>query len=204
MVKNNRQQQAYETKQKLIEAALQLFSQKGVKESTVKEIAKKAGVTEGLIYHYFSSKEELLQSVMETYTINNTLQEVTSKLDPHLSLEKQLQIYFHSMFTSMHEYEAFLVMCFGEAQRNAKIHKFVDKIIQKGIQQLMQHISMQININPYPLQIAVQNLLNSTFLYFILFDRFQTDPEKRLNYVKESVYQFIYFIKGHGEKKNEQ
>ncbi len=45
--------------------AIELFSKKGIKATTVKNIAKAAKLTEGAIYKHFSSKEELARLVFE-------------------------------------------------------------------------------------------------------------------------------------------
>lgn len=45
----------------LISAALELVAEGGPKTATVRAIAEKAGVTAGLIRHYFNSKDELVR-----------------------------------------------------------------------------------------------------------------------------------------------
>lgn len=47
------------TRQAILKAALELFSQKGFYQATTKEIARKAGVAEGTIFNYFPTKEDL-------------------------------------------------------------------------------------------------------------------------------------------------
>jgi AcrR family transcriptional regulator len=37
------------TKEKILESALRLFSEKGIRETTIKDIAKDVGITEGAI-----------------------------------------------------------------------------------------------------------------------------------------------------------
>jgi AcrR family transcriptional regulator len=49
----------------IIEAALRVFAQKGFVRATNKDVANEAGITPGLIYHYFKSKEALLQAIIE-------------------------------------------------------------------------------------------------------------------------------------------
>jgi len=44
--------------------ALQLFSEYGYENTSISAIAKKAGMSKGLLYHYFSGKEELLKEIM--------------------------------------------------------------------------------------------------------------------------------------------
>jgi AcrR family transcriptional regulator len=50
----------------IIDAAMQVFAQKGFIKATNKDIAREAGITPGLIYYYFDSKEDLLKTIIET------------------------------------------------------------------------------------------------------------------------------------------
>lgn len=50
---------------RLLEGALKVFAKHGYHASSMSEIAKEAGVSKGLTYHYFSSKEDLLVSIAE-------------------------------------------------------------------------------------------------------------------------------------------
>jgi AcrR family transcriptional regulator len=49
----------------ILTAAGQLFAEKGYHRTTTQDIAEAAEVSEGTIYNYFSSKEELLFAIME-------------------------------------------------------------------------------------------------------------------------------------------
>lgn len=61
---------ASEEKRRLIlAAAVHVFAHKGYHTSRVGDIAEQAGVAHGLLYHYFASKEELLETVFrETWS----------------------------------------------------------------------------------------------------------------------------------------
>src|SRR5688572_23264528 len=52
-------------REQLLEAALRVFARNGYARSTNKDVAQEAGITPGLIYHYFPSKEALLKAVIE-------------------------------------------------------------------------------------------------------------------------------------------
>ncbi len=55
---------AQETKRKLIlDAAVRVFARNGYHGARVGDIATEAGVAHGLLYHYFSSKEQVLETV---------------------------------------------------------------------------------------------------------------------------------------------
>jgi AcrR family transcriptional regulator len=47
----------------LLDAAVRVFARKGYHEARVGDIAEEAGVAHGLLYHYFASKEEVLETI---------------------------------------------------------------------------------------------------------------------------------------------
>lgn len=50
----------------ILDAAFQMFSQVGFEKSSMAAIAKSAGVSKGLIYHHFDSKEDVLKGVFDS------------------------------------------------------------------------------------------------------------------------------------------
>ncbi len=63
-------------RQLILEAALAVFAEQGFEGATSKEIAARAGVTHGLIYFYFTSKEELFQAAFE-HTLRGALDQLS-------------------------------------------------------------------------------------------------------------------------------
>lgn len=58
-------QEAQETRMGLLDAAEQLFQQRGVSHCSLQDIAQAAGVTRGAIYWHFKDKAELFEAMME-------------------------------------------------------------------------------------------------------------------------------------------
>ncbi len=56
-------QAAVDRRRELLDAAAVVFAQKGFHASRVGDIAEEAGVAHGLLYHYFRSKEEVLETI---------------------------------------------------------------------------------------------------------------------------------------------
>ena len=52
-----------EKRRQILEAAVRVFAHKGFHTSRVGDIAEEAGVAHGLLYHYFDSKDQLLETV---------------------------------------------------------------------------------------------------------------------------------------------
>ena len=52
-----------EKRRQILDAAVRVFARQGYHDSRVGDIAKDAGVAYGLVYHYFNSKEAVLDAV---------------------------------------------------------------------------------------------------------------------------------------------
>lgn len=60
--------------EKILKAGLNVFSRKGFHGVRMADIAAEAGISHGLVYHYFPSKEELFCSLVQTaYETSNAL-----------------------------------------------------------------------------------------------------------------------------------
>lgn len=56
------------TRDLILEEALKLFSERGIKETTVRDIARAVGITEGAIYRHFESKDQIVYELFETHS----------------------------------------------------------------------------------------------------------------------------------------
>lgn len=50
----------------ILDTALELFAEKGYHQTSISDITRKAGISKGLIYNYFESKEAMLRSIIQT------------------------------------------------------------------------------------------------------------------------------------------
>jgi AcrR family transcriptional regulator len=66
--------EARRAREHLLDAALDLFAERGFEASTTKLIAERAGVPNGLIYYYFGTKEKLLEVLFTERTFLPDLQ----------------------------------------------------------------------------------------------------------------------------------
>ncbi|HCB40298.1 MAG TPA: TetR/AcrR family transcriptional regulator, partial [Gammaproteobacteria bacterium] len=51
------------TRQTLVDAAIRIYAEKGVGALLLNELAERAGVSNGTVYNYFKTREEVLQAV---------------------------------------------------------------------------------------------------------------------------------------------
>ncbi len=57
-----------ERKAEIIDAALELYQERGLTRTTIKHITERVGVTRSLFYHYFPDKDALTSAVLDAYT----------------------------------------------------------------------------------------------------------------------------------------
>lgn len=55
--------EATDVRQRLLAAATRLFAERGYDRTSVQEVVEAAGVTKGALYHYFGSKDDLLNEI---------------------------------------------------------------------------------------------------------------------------------------------
>ena len=58
---------ARKTRDKVLEASLELFNARGVRSVTTAEIARTVGINEGNLYYYFQKKEQLVTALFEAF-----------------------------------------------------------------------------------------------------------------------------------------
>ena len=76
-VTTNRQRRKEARPQELLDAALDLFVEKGFAATRSEEVAIRAGVSKGTLYLYYPSKEELLKEVIRHNMVNQIAEGVT-------------------------------------------------------------------------------------------------------------------------------
>ena len=86
-----RPQERRDRSAEVIDAAIQVFYAKGYADASMQDVADRVGVLKGSLYHYISSKEELLYNVLskahdEAIEIVRRVEETDDRADARLSL----------------------------------------------------------------------------------------------------------------------
>ncbi|CAM4336117.1 TetR/AcrR family transcriptional regulator [Paenibacillus macerans] len=191
---NLRQQKGLETKNRLIDSALKVFSAKGFDASTTKDIAKEAGTTDGLIYHYFKSKEELLWAVVDKHSLIPDLRDTAAQADSDVPLESLLTKYFGQLLHRLNEKTDLIVMFFGEAQRKPQIREYLVSLIEEVLKPLYFLLKDRTAMDEEELRLAVRNIQTAMVMYFLLYDRFTRNAETREIYIRTTVQQFLKIL----------
>ena len=112
-----------DSKNKISNVALSLFIKKGVKGTTTKEIARKAGIAEGTIYKHFKSKDAL---ALELFTRNldrlreKLLENTTNLTDPKDVVKVLIQNFFDFAKSEPKAYSYIMEAHFTELKKISK------------------------------------------------------------------------------------
>lgn len=136
-IREPRQTRSIEKKRKIAQAGIKLFREKGFHYTNTNEIAKEAGVSTGIVYHYFEDKKAILLAAID---------EIIPKFDfkiieeLHLSKDKKILqgflsdiidkvIYFHETVKSCHE--EFEAMRHSDPDVGKHMNQFKDNFLSE-------------------------------------------------------------------------
>jgi AcrR family transcriptional regulator len=63
----NQAERSQRSREQILEAALRLFSSRGYRATSVREIATAAGISTGNVYHHFPDKETIFRTLLDQY-----------------------------------------------------------------------------------------------------------------------------------------
>lgn len=110
-----------ETAQRIIDAAIQLISEKGYTAATTKAIADLAQVNEVTIFRHFGNKEGLLKTIVDKFSYNPILQK-TMREEVTWDLETDLTRFSMQYFEYMMSIKDFVMIGFKESMQFPEIN----------------------------------------------------------------------------------
>ncbi len=130
---------AQDTRRKILETALKLFSQKGYLGATTKEIASLAGVAEITLFRYFPSKEVLFEEVINNFSFYPKLKEILNEIKDKPYREALITIASEFLILLKSKKELIKIMQCEMERYPDKIQKIHDTIIYNTTQLLSSY-----------------------------------------------------------------
>jgi AcrR family transcriptional regulator len=95
MARVKKQEEHTAKRNEILDAALQLVYSKGYEKMTIQDILDKLQISKGAFYHYFDSKADVLEALVERMVVEQVEPLLLSAVnDPHLTALEKLQHYF--------------------------------------------------------------------------------------------------------------
>ncbi|MGI8890776.1 MAG: TetR/AcrR family transcriptional regulator [Chthoniobacterales bacterium] len=115
-------------RQQILEAAMSCFAKSGFHQTSMHDISAEAGISVGLIYRYFTNKEEVIAALADEH--KKTIAELLERASEAPTLLEAMEILFtsHCGEKSPQIIAAFVVDLFAEASRNPQVAKVVRSV----------------------------------------------------------------------------
>jgi AcrR family transcriptional regulator len=138
-----RRRQAEQRRLQLIDTALAVFATKGVDGATVKDLSEAAGVAQGLLYHYFRSKDELLEAALDRHYFLPELRRITS-LDRDRPVAEVLLEVVTGFDALLREKRQFVQVVFREAMSNPMVAERLERGRREGVRLLTEYLDSRV------------------------------------------------------------
>jgi AcrR family transcriptional regulator len=165
-----RDHQRRDRREEILQASLHLFATKGFHGTSMRDIARSADITEGLIYHYFENKRDLFRAIIDEYSflpLLRTLPQLAEQLD----LRALLIVLARGFFDVLHQNTELARLLLQEVQvfPEEKEAFFADAV-GESIQELSRILDDRMNdrarakVDP---DISARLFFNSLLAFFV-------------------------------------
>lgn len=195
------------TKEKILEEALKLFSKEGYVGTSMKDIAEKLGVTKAALYKHYRSKQEILDSIIKR--MNEMDIERAKKYEmPEGNIEDIIVGYKNAAFHKIKEYtkaqflhwteeefsSSFRKMLTLEQYRDEEMGRLYQNYIVEGPVSYIELIFKGITKNEKEARELALEFYGPIFLLYSLYDGIE-EKDSVVNMLEHHVECFSHILK---------
>jgi AcrR family transcriptional regulator len=190
----------------ILQASLHLFAEKGFHGTSMRDIARSADITEGLIYHYFENKRDLFRAIIDEHSFLPLLRTLP-ELAEHLDLRGLLIVLARGFFDVLRQNTELTRLLLQEVQVFPEEKEaFFSDAVGQSISELAQILDSRMSertrgqIDP---QVAARIFFNSLLAFFVeqeILGGKQALPADEHSYVEHLVDMFVKRI-GNGRPR---
>jgi AcrR family transcriptional regulator len=179
-----RQRQAAARREQILKTALKLFAAQGFDATSTRQIAKEAGIAEGLIFHYFPTKASLLTAILGDRLegrrafrtqLRPLLEDTGGRPAPEV-----LRAVASGWLATLRRDEEIVIVLFATAQTNPEVRQAWQGLIREGTELLTGYLAARVEAGELrkdlPLETAATMFVSSLMIFF-LARRDLPDPE---------------------------
>jgi AcrR family transcriptional regulator len=177
---------------KILHAAIEVISEKGLDKTSISDIVKKAGIAQGTFYLYFSSKKALIPAIADNlFTI--TLEAVKAEIQNEENVWDVLKIVIDETFKITDAYKDVIILCYSGIAIEHSFEKWesiyqpyyewLEEIIHKAIDN--NEIISDINVK-WTARTIINLIENASERFYISHEQ-----DNSLKVVKNEIFNFI-------------
>lgn len=129
-----------QSRKKIQETALELFARQGYHSTSISQIAKAAGVSKGLMYNYFTSKDDLLKKLVEQEVSEGEAalnMALSTSVPPYQKLKLIIEETIRIVQTDVRHWKLITTLSLQEEVMQ-QVKDLVQQKMDKGMQQMIQ------------------------------------------------------------------
>jgi AcrR family transcriptional regulator len=159
------------TRDRLIDAAVRLFSRPGIGLISIESIAAEAGLTKGAVYHHFEDRAGLLRAVARRVSPVN---EMRARIEPsvELSAREGLIAIARAYYAAMRARADLVRNLAANSSQDPELARVVmSEIIGQGAPLMLAWFALQVqkgDLRPIDPALLIQGLLGPVFLLIVL------------------------------------
>lgn len=197
----SRQQQALDRQQQILDTALSLFAAHGYAATSTKQIAREIGIAEGLIFHYFPKKLDLLKALL------NERHAFIAEMVKNLITDEQQTIadelsHVARHWLNIHRQEQKLVtILLRESHSNPEVQGVFVEVMYAAVQHFEHYLQSRMQQGDLrtdlPLHTMAMNFFGSLLLFFFSNQHLTEDEwnSKIDDFISSTVEQWLHGVK---------
>lgn len=172
-------------REQILQTAVELFSQRGFKGTTTKEIARASGVSEAMVFRHFATKDELYTAILDNKSCADGVHrfpwEANEKLQEALKKKDDFAVFYNIALDALNKHQAdvgFMRLLFYSALEEHELaerffHDFIEKVYEfiGGYVAIRQSDGAFRKMNPRTAVRAFMGMLIHHSLNNILWDK---------------------------------
>jgi len=164
----------------ILDTSLELFANEGYYPTSISSIAKAAGISKGLIYNYFDSKEDIIRTI-----IIQGIKDLAELFDPNndgILTKDEIRYFIEEMFETIKQDQHFwklYFMIFMQPPVLKLVEKPFSELLHSSLDMLVEYFRSQGYKDPETEAILLGAILDGIGFHFVLNpDGFPTDKVK--------------------------
>lgn len=137
-----RQARAAQRREQLLDVALALFTERGYRETSVRDITRAAGVTEAVLYHYFANKAELWAAAVHAHAPFGSLGQILDDVKD-APLDEALWTLGGELLRRIRSRERLVLTLLSEAPAEAEVARMLERFLSETTAALAQFLAVR-------------------------------------------------------------
>ncbi len=156
------------SKTEILRAALELFATNGFHATSISQISEAAGISKGLMYNYFKSKDELLRELIEEgfKQLGELMISVNEETDPRIAIRKIIRLSFSHIKNNVTYWKLYMSLILQSASQK-EVEKLMIKFRDESIEELSRLFEAMGDKDPYLKAFALGTQLDGVGLNFV-------------------------------------